>query len=527
MKNLGIKHKILASITLPMVIFITGFLYYSFQANYENLLAQKKNATQNYIHVAHNLVESYYIEFKEGRLSEDDAKKRAIHGVHNMRYGEGLKDYYWINDLDEVIIEHPKEKLIGKKLTDFKDKAGQNIFVEFNKIVTKNPEGGFYFYKWPSKDDAELIVDKLSYVKMFKDWKWTIGTGIYIDDVKHEAFNITKNLGTILILSMFVILLVTNLVLNYVVTGPLVDMVNKLKNQHDSLKSITDNVLNSSEELSSSSEQQSSGLHQTVAALTEIRSMVKRTVSETSHTLDLSNQSESYANEGKSVLTEFQHAFKEIQKTFKDLSNTLEKNNDDVKQILHLISEVKDKTKVINDIVFQTKLLSFNASVEAARAGEHGKGFSIVAEEVGNLANLSGSSSDEIESILNENIRRIEDIVKIAEAKVQVQIDSSSKNIENGFKISEDSMQAFEKIIGLVKEVHNSINEVTMATQEQSDGVENISAAMHEFEQVNNNTTKISQNMASIAQKLREESSSLNGQISALDRQVYGDKKSA
>ncbi len=51
--------------------------------------------------------------------------------------------------------------------------------------------------------------------------------------------------------------------------------------------------------------------------------------------------------------------------------------------------DIGDKTKVINDIVFQTKRLSFNASVEAARAGEHGKGFAVVAEEVGNLAQMS------------------------------------------------------------------------------------------------------------------------------------------
>ncbi len=524
MKNLGIKHKILVSITLPMILFTSGFLVYFFNANYKNLLEQKKLSTKNYIHLAHTLVEAYYKGFEEGSLTEEEAKKRAIHGIHNMRYGEGLKDYYWINDLDEVIIEHPKKSLLGKKLSNFQDKAGEKIFVEFNKIVKNNPEGGFKFYKWPSKDDAEVIVDKLSYVKMFKEWQWVIGTGIYIDDVKIEAIAITYKLGIVLGLSMFAILLLTNFVINFIVTTPLINMVTGLKQQHDNLKDITTTILNSSEELSSSSEQQSSGLHQTVAAITEIRSMVKRTVNETSHTLDLSNQSESYANEGKSVLTEFQQAFNEIRSTFNELSTTLEKNNQDVKQILELISEVKDKTKIINDIVFQTKLLSFNASVEAARAGEHGKGFAIVAQEVGNLASLSGTSSDEIERILSENIKRVEDIVHLAESKVQVHINNSSTNIENGFKISEESMMAFEKIINLVKEVHGSINEVTMATQEQSEGVENISAAMHEFEQVNNNTNKISQSMASVAQQLKNESNHLNGQIIALDQQVYGKK---
>jgi methyl-accepting chemotaxis protein len=58
-------------------------------------------------------------------------------------------------------------------------------------------------------------------------------------------------------------------------------------------------------------------------------------------------------------------------------------NYDEIAGISKVIATIEERTKVINDIVFQTKLLSFNASVEAARAGEHGKGFAVVAEEVG------------------------------------------------------------------------------------------------------------------------------------------------
>ena len=60
-------------------------------------------------------------------------------------------------------------------------------------------------------------------------------------------------------------------------------------------------------------------------------------------------------------------------------------SNKEIQEIVKVIAEIGNKTKVINDIVFQTKLLSFNASVEAARAGENGKGFAVVAEEVGKL----------------------------------------------------------------------------------------------------------------------------------------------
>jgi methyl-accepting chemotaxis protein len=89
----------------------------------------------------------------------------------------------------------------------------------------------------------------------------------------------------------------------------------------------------------------------------------------------------------------------------------MNKSNDEISSIVKVIAEIGDKTKVINDIVFQTKLLSFNASVEAARAGEQGKGFAVVAEEVGNLATMSGKAAEEISSMLGDSMGKVELIV--------------------------------------------------------------------------------------------------------------------
>jgi hypothetical protein len=96
-------------------------------------------------------------------------------------------------------------------------------------------------------------------------------------------------------------------------------------------------------------------------------------------------------------------AIMEIQETNKKLVDDVLEGNRKISEIVELVKEIGNKTKVINDIVFQTKLLSFNASVEAARAGEHGKGFAVVAEEVGNLASMSGQASKEISALL-ENL---------------------------------------------------------------------------------------------------------------------------
>src|SRR5690606_14658037 len=83
-------------------------------------------------------------------------------------------------------------------------------------------------------------------------------------------------------------------------------------------------------------------------------------------------------------------------KNSSSIIKSLETIADQLNDFQNTFSSVEEKTNMINDIVFQTKLLSFNASVEAARAGHHGKGFSVVAEEIGRLAETSGTSASAI-----------------------------------------------------------------------------------------------------------------------------------
>jgi methyl-accepting chemotaxis protein len=98
-----------------------------------------------------------------------------------MRYDK--VEYFWINDLDDLMVMHPiKPEMNGKKLDKLKDKNGKLLFLEFNTMVTKNG-AGFVDYLWP-KPGAEEGVPKISYVMGFKPWGWVIGSGIYIDDVE-------------------------------------------------------------------------------------------------------------------------------------------------------------------------------------------------------------------------------------------------------------------------------------------------------------------------------------------------------
>jgi len=221
MNNITIKQKLLILViaTILMISIIIGLeAIYNIKAVSDSNIKQyraesyknKEVELKNYVSMAVKTTESYYkrtepekikkevsqylrdqtsfifsIIEKEytnnkNKLSESELKNRIKTIVSESRYGKN--GYFWINDNDSVIIDHPiKPKLNGKDLSNFKDKGGKKIFVEFAKATATNGEG-FVDYVWP-KPGFEKPQPKISFVKLFKPFKWTIGTGAYVADV--------------------------------------------------------------------------------------------------------------------------------------------------------------------------------------------------------------------------------------------------------------------------------------------------------------------------------------------------------
>jgi methyl-accepting chemotaxis protein len=115
-------------------------------------------------------------------------KKIVLDIVNKMRYGDQKDGYFWINDLNRVIVLHPiKPQLNGKDLSDFKDPRGKYIFREFVDICKRKTKG-FSCYHWPYPGREEPV-PKISYVYLYEPWGWVIGTGVYLD---HNNPNLIK-----------------------------------------------------------------------------------------------------------------------------------------------------------------------------------------------------------------------------------------------------------------------------------------------------------------------------------------------
>ena len=134
-----------------------------------------------------SIIEGEYEKYK-GKVPEEELKEIIRNAVKSSRYGKN--GYFWINDLDSVIVMHPiKPQLDGKNMAEYKDKGGKRIFYEFAQAV-KNGGEGFVDYVWP-KPGFDTPQAKVSFVKLFKPYNWVIGTGEYVDNVtetiKQEA----------------------------------------------------------------------------------------------------------------------------------------------------------------------------------------------------------------------------------------------------------------------------------------------------------------------------------------------------
>ncbi len=303
-------------------------------------------------------------------------------------------------------------------------------------------------------------------------------------------------------------------------------IIESLKNSSLDVTSSSQEIESTSHELSEASTEQASSLQETVSSIAEISSMVQRNSEAASSSTQTSERSKEEAEQGKRDIDEMIVSIAEIAQSSDEIMTEMKNNNDEITKITTVIAEIGEKTKVINDIVFQTKLLSFNASVEAARAGEHGKGFAVVAEEVGNLAAMSGKAALEISEMLDSSIKQVNDIVTGSKGKIEMLVSKGKEKVDRGTSVANRCGEALERILNNVESVNDMFKEIAIASSEQSTGVNEVTSAMQQLDQVTHQNTSAAQSSASMASQLKASAKHLNTAVDDLIKMVDGNSDS-
>lgn len=303
---------------------------------------------------------------------------------------------------------------------------------------------------------------------------------------------------------------------------PLDVVAKTLEDNSNSVRNSSEQIARSSVTLSAGAHQQATAIEQTAASVQEITSMVERNSEHSRKSAELADASREAAGQGLGVVREMSVAMDEISQSNLAIMKQVETSNHEIGQIVQMITDIGDKTKIINEIVFQTKLLSFNASIEAARAGEHGKGFGVVAEEVGNLARTSGQAATEISALLKESLARVEGIVRNTENEVRRLILDGARKVEAGTSVTSKCADLLERLSGNIRSVSEMTTEISQASDEQSRGVHEISKAMGELDQVTQSNSNMAQAVAYEADALSLQAKSMDRVVVALLQLVNG-----
>lgn len=293
--------------------------------------------------------------------------------------------------------------------------------------------------------------------------------------------------------------------------------------QHN-LSKRTDSILGASASLKQSTLQQSTSLEQTATSLVQISSMVDQNAESSDETLTISSKTIEAATQGQEASDQLIKTIFDMHQNYEQLVKLMETNIEDFKGFFNVVENIDQKTQVIHDIVFQTKLLSFNASVEAARAGEHGKGFAVVAEEIANLASLSGRSAEEISRIISDSKTNVSETVNSTQKKINSMVTAVKAVTNSGTQQAEINSEAIGKIVERAKQTNISMQRVLDASREQSNGVAEINSAIRELEGLTYRNTNLAKDAENVAEDLKMRSQQLEQSIQYLTALVSGEK---
>ena len=233
------------------------------------------------------------------------------------------------------------------------------------------------------------------------------------------------------------------------------DIIIKVRTSADEIRMNAKELSTGSVDLSKRTEAQAASLEETASSMEQMASTIKSSADQ--------------SVEGNKMMIDSREAIQNAGEIILDTTKNIE-------EVYDASTKIKDITKIIEDIAFQTNILALNAAVEAARAGDMGKGFAVVASEVRNLAQTTQSSVKDITTLVDNAYEKINKATESARISQDIFSELQEK-IENTAKIMQDiSSTAVEQHEG-VEQVNRAVTDMDTVTQQNAALVEQASAS--------------------------------------------------
>jgi methyl-accepting chemotaxis protein len=243
-------------------------------------------------------------------------------------------------------------------------------------------------------------------------------------------------------------------------------VVNGVRQGSENIAHGTAEIATGNSDLSQRTEQQAASLQQTAASMEQIRSTIRNNAETARQASEMAESASSAAVKGGTVVGEVVQTMAQITTASK---------------------RIADIIGTIDGIAFQTNILALNAAVEAARAGEQGRGFAVVASEVRSLAQRSATAAKEIKSLIG----------------------ASAESVERGSRLVGAAGASMDDLVGQVRRVSTLIGEISLATTEQTSGIDQVGDAVVDLDRVTQQNAALVEESAAAAESLRQQAEQL------------------
>lgn len=305
-------------------------------------------------------------------------------------------------------------------------------------------------------------------------------------EIIRTAVNVREDIRSKMKLGRYAILVLSAMILGILgllmyftwkLIRPMEKIIQGLTESYKQVLSISDQLASASQSLADGSSEQAAASEETASSLEEISSMSKKNAEN--------------ANDADRLEKETNQLIKRAHTSIEGLTHSMEAISESSKETSKII-------KAIDEIAFQTNLLSLNAAIEAARAGEAGAGFAVVAEEVRNLAIRAADAAKHTAAL----------------------IEGAMKKIEEGSAIVIITGESFSEVVENAAKVGTLLEKIAVSSDDQSLKIEHISNAVAEIDKVTQRNAANAEESASVSADMNSQAEQMKGFVTNLENLI-------